>query len=614
MTQNGTVVGIDLGTTNSCIAVMDGDDVIIISNSEGSRTTPSVVAFTEDGERLVGQIAKRQAITNPGNTVFASKRLLGRKHGEEPVQRLMKMLPYDLVSAPNGDVQVAVWGKSYSASEIAAQVLTKMKESAEAYLGHDVKDVVVTVPAYFDDAQRQATKDAGRIAGLNVLRIINEPTAATLAYGIGRENEDERMVAVYDMGGGTFDISVLQLRAGVFEVLATGGDTFLGGEDFDNAIVNWAMEEFRKIHGITLEDDKLARQRLKEASEKAKQELSWALETELNLPFIAQRSGQPIHLELTLNRERLEKLTTVFVERSLAPCRQALADAELTPEDIDEVILVGGQTRMPMVSERVERFFGRKPHLGVNPDEVVAAGAAIQAAILSGEMTDVVLIDVAPLNIGVETAGGVFTTLIQKSTSIPTRRSEVFSTSVDNQPVVPVHVLQGLREMAVDNRSLARLQLTDIPPAPRGVPQIKVTFEIDANGILSVGAEDIASGRNASMTVQPMSGLSDDKIEELEREAADKRLGDADRRDLAEVRNAGETLLYTCERSLEAFGEKLSDVDRRDILADLQALRQGLQANVAKERLHELVRNLEASSHQIYDAMMAEAEQSEEQA
>ena len=601
------IVGIDLGTTNSCLAIMEGDDVVVVSNTGGRGPRPPWSRSRRTGSDWWDRSRAVKPSPTQGTPCLRPSACWA-VNTKSPVQELTRLLPYDLVSAKNGDVHVSVWDKTYSPSELAAEVLSKMKEAAEAYLGYEVRDAVITVPAYFDDAQRQATKDAGRIAGLNVLRIINEPTAATLAYGIGRDDEDERIVAVYDMGGGTFDISILQLRSGVFEVLATGGDTFLGGEDFDNAVVNWAMEEFKKVHGISLESDKLARQRLKEASEKAKQELSYALDTEINLPFIAQRSGQPIHLELRLTRGELEKLTGVYIERSLAPCRQAMEDAELEPSDIDEVILVGGQTRMPLIAERVSKFFNRDPHKGVNPDEVVAAGAAIQGAILSGDMGDVVLIDVAPLNIGVETSGGVFTTLIPKGTPIPTRKSEVFSTSVDNQPVVPVHVLQGLREMAVDNRSLARLQLTDIPPAPRGVPQIKVSFGIDANGILDVNAEDLASGRSSSMTVQPMSGLTDDEIDALEQEATSKRGSDEERRKLAELRNAGETLLYTCERSMEAFGSKLDELDRRDITADLQSLRQGLQASVALDRLQELIRNLESSSHQIDDAMMAEAE------
>lgn len=453
------VIGIDLGTTNSCVAVLQGDDVQVIANAEGSRTTPSVVAFTDEGERLVGQIAKRQSITNPANTIFAAKRLIGRKAKDPEVEEICRFLPYEVVPAANGDAWIRVEGRDYSPSEIGAAVLTKMREAAEAYLGEPVSKAVVTVPAYFDDAQRQATKDAGRIAGLEVERIINEPTAATLAYGLDKAGEN-KTVAVYDLGGGTFDISVLELREGAFEVLSTAGDTFLGGEDFDNVIVDWAAEEFAKEHDIDLREEKLARQRLKEAAEKAKHELSWALETELNLPFIAAASGQPVHLNLTLKRNELEDLCRDLVERSLDPCKTALEDAELEASDIDELLLVGGQTRMPLVIEQVKKFFGREPNNSVNPDEVVASGAAIQGAILTGDVKGIVLLDVVPLNIGVETAGGVFTSLIPKGTTIPTKKSEVFSTSVDNQPIVPVHVLQGLREMAADNKSLARLQST----------------------------------------------------------------------------------------------------------------------------------------------------------
>ncbi len=601
------IIGIDLGTTNSCVAVLEGDDPRVVPNAEGARTTPSVVALTDKGEQLVGQIAKRQAITNPTKTVYAAKRLIGRKYEDAEVQSLAQFLPYKICPAPNGDAWIEVEGRQYSPSEIGAAVLRTLKEAAEAYLGEEVHRAVVTVPAYFDDAQRQATKDAGKIAGLEVERIINEPTAATLAYGLGRADKSNKTVAVYDLGGGTFDISILELRDGAFEVLATSGDTFLGGEDFDNTIVDWAAASFKAEQGIDLRQEKLAKQRLKEAAEKAKHELSWSLDTELNLPFIAAKAGQPIHLNLNLTRRKLEELTRALVERTLGPCKTALADAELGVGDIDELLLVGGQTRMPLVQKLVGEFFKRDPSTGVNPDEVVACGAAIQGAILTGGVKGVVLLDVVPLNIGVETAGGVFTVLIPKGTTIPTRKSEIFSTSVDNQPVVPVHVLQGLREMADDNKSLARLSLTDIPPAPRGVPQIKVSFDINADGILAVSAQDLGTNKSATMTVQPTSGLTENQLEDLASEADAKKSEDAARRELAELRNRAETLLYTCERSLEAFGDKLSATDRGDIENDVIALRRQLDAsNVDSLAIREALTSLETSSHQIYEAMLSD--------
>lgn len=607
MTEKGRIIGIDLGTTNSCVAILDGEDVKVLANVEGSRTTPSVVAYTDD-ELLVGQIAKRQAMTNPEHTVFAVKRFIGQKFRDPKIQELASRLPFALVQADNGDAWVEVKDRRMSPSEVGAAVLGKMKEAAEAYLGEPVSRAVITVPAYFDDAQRQATKDAGAIAGLSVERIINEPTAATLAYGleIDQDRSQPRCVAVYDLGGGTFDISVLELREQAFEVLATCGDTFLGGEDFDNAVLDWAAQAFLDENGVDLREDKLARQRLKEAAEKAKQELSYSEETELNLPFIAANQSGPLHLALTLTRQELESLTQDLVQRTLEPCRQALEDAELSREEIDELVLVGGQTRMPLVRRIAEEFFGKQAHVGVDPDEVVAVGAAIQGGILNGQVEDVVLLDVVPLNIGVETAGGVFTPLIYKGTNIPTRCSEVFSTSVDNQPVVPVHVLQGLREMSVDCRSLAHLQLTDILPAPRGVPQIRVTFDIDTDGILSVSAQDLGSGQSAALTVQPTSGLNQAQIDNLIHEAESQRDHDAVTREMAELRNRAETLIYTCDRALECYSEALGPEHCAEISADMEALRSAIHEGRDPQRVQDALQALEASSHQIYEAMLSD--------
>jgi len=609
----GRIIGIDLGTTNSCVAIMEGEEVRVIANVEGSRTTPSVVAFTDDGERLVGQIAKRQAITNPTNTVYAAKRLIGRRFDDERIQALRGLLPYEIVASDKGDAWIKVWDRRFSPSEIASAVLGKMKEAAEAYLSEEIKRAIITVPAYFDDSQRQATKDAGRIAGLEVERIINEPTAATLAYGLVSAG-GTKTVAVYDLGGGTFDISILEQREGVFEVLATAGDTLLGGEDFDNAIVNWAADRFKEEHGIDLRDEKLATQRLKEAAEKAKHELSWSIETELNLPFIAAEGGQPVHLNMTLSRRELEDLTRDLIQRTLEPCRQVLEETELDVSDIDEILLVGGQTRMPMVITKVQEFFGREPSKSVNPDEVVASGAAIQGAVLEGNVENVLLLDVVPLNIGVETQGGVFSTLIPKNTTIPTRKSEVFSTTVDNQPIVNVHVLQGLREMADDNKSLARLQLTDIPPAPRGVPQIQVSFDINADGILSVYARDLGTGREATVKVTPTSGLTEQQIAALAQEAEAKRAEDVVRRELADLRNRAETLIYTCKRSLEAYGDTLDVAEIEDIRADTEALEHLLERDVSPDELKDALLALENSSHQIYEAMLSEGDAAEDDA
>ncbi|MBK8480111.1 MAG: molecular chaperone DnaK [Proteobacteria bacterium] len=599
-------IGIDLGTTNSCVAVMDGSDPVVIPNSEGSRTTPSIVAFTESGDRLVGQVAKRQAVTNPENTITAVKRLIGRKREDEQVHRMQEACPYAIVAADNGDVRVRVRGRDYAAPEISAIVLTRMKETAEAYLGEEVSDAVLTVPAYFDDAQRQATKDAGRIAGLNVLRIINEPTAAALAYGL--QDRGAQRVVVYDLGGGTFDVSLLELRSGVFEVKATSGDTFLGGEDFDARIVSHLAEGFLAEHQIDLRRDKMALQRLREAAEKAKHELSASLETDINLPFIAaSASGQPLHLTGSLTRGKLESLTEDLIERTVGPCEEALRDANLTKEAIDEVILVGGQTRMPMVQERVAALFGKQANRKVDPDEVVARGAAIQSGVIRGEVEEVLLLDVTPLSLGVETAGGVFTRLIPRNTTIPTRKTEVFSTAVDNQPLVNVHVLQGEREMAGDNKSLAYFQLEGIPPAPRGVPQIQVTFDIDANGIVNVGARDLGTGREQTVRVVPTSGLTESEIERMIGEAEEHREQDRRKRDDAELRVNAETLVYTTEGAMREYGTLLSAQDLEDIRQDLEHCKQVLEHVGGEDALQKAMERLQDSSYRFAAVMYDDA-------
>ena len=598
------IIGIDLGTTNSCVAYIEGGAPVVIPNAEGSRTTPSVVAITNQGERLVGQIAKRQAITNPKNTVFASKRLIGRKMQSEEIQSYVGRLPYQIVPAPNGDAWIDIQGKPYSPAQVGSFVLKKMKETAEEYLGQEVTEAVITVPAYFNDLQRQATKDAGQIAGLNVLRIINEPTAAALAYGLDRQRAE--LVAVYDLGGGTFDISVLELSDGVFEVRSTSGDTYLGGEDFDFCIIDHLLSTFFEQTQIDLSQDSMALQRLKEAAEKAKHELSSSLETEINIPFIAANAQGPQHLITALTRAQLEAMVEHLVERSIEPCRIALEDAGLTVSDIDAVLLVGGMTRMPRVQERVAEFFGRQPTKGLNPDEVVAVGAAIQGGVLDGEVDDVVLLDVTPLSLGVETQGGVMTKIIEKNTTIPFSSSQVFSTAVDNQPFVQVHVLQGERPLAKDNRSLARFTLLGIPPAPRGVPEIEVSFEIDANGILSVSARDLGTGRQQQVEVRASGGLSDAEIQRMVQEAEQHQAQDAIRRELVALRNQAHTLLHSTESSLKEYSHVLSPLDIAEIHQDMETLKLSVNTQDPEELLL-ATQNLEQSAYRISEAIYQQA-------
>lgn len=600
----GKVIGIDLGTTNSCVAVMSAGDPVVIANAEGSRTTPSVVAITDKGERLVGQIAKRQAITNPENTIFSVKRLMGRKFNSKQVQDAMKRLPYKIVEAPNGDAHVVIRGKHYSPPEVSAMILQKMRQTAEDYLGEKVTEAVITVPAYFDDSQRQATKDAGQIAGLNVLRIINEPTAASLAYGLDKK-KDER-IAVYDLGGGTFDVSVLEIGEGVFEVKSTNGDTFLGGDDFDQRVMDWLVDEFRKDQGIDLRKDRMALQRLKEAAERAKIELSSAQESEINLPFITADASGPKHLVIKLTRAKLEQLADDLVQRTIDPCKKALSDASVSARDIHEVVLVGGMTRMPKVIQAVREFFAKEPHKGVNPDEVVAIGAAVQGGVLKGDVKDVLLLDVTPLTLGIETLGGVFTHLIERNTTVPTKKSQIFSTAADNQTAVTIRVFQGEREMANDNKLLGQFDLVGIPSAPRGMPQIEVTFDIDANGIVHVSAKDLGTQKEQSIKITASSGLSKEEIDKMVKDAQSHTEEDKKRRRLAEARNQADTMIYTTEKNLSEHGDKIGDEEKTKITEAIASTRKAVEAD-DPAAIESAVQALTTASHKLAEEMYKKA-------
>lgn len=597
----GKAIGIDLGTTNSVVAVVQGGEPVVIPNQEGTRTTPSVVAFTEKGERLVGQIAKRQAITNPENTIFSIKRLMGRKFNTAEVDHARKRLPYKIVSAANNDAHVEARGKVYSPPEISAMILQKLKQAAEDYLGEPVTEAVITVPAYFDDSQRQATKDAGKIAGLNVLRIINEPTAAALAYGLDKKKEEK--IAVYDLGGGTFDVSVLEIGEGVIEVRSTNGDTYLGGDDFDLRVIDWMVEEFKKDQGIDLRGDRMALQRLKEAAERAKIELSTATETEINLPFVTADAAGPKHLLMKLTRAKLEQLTGDLIEKTTGPCKTALKDAALSQSNIDEVILVGGQIRMPKVHQTVQSFFNKEPNKSVNPDEVVAVGAAIQAAVLKGEVKEVLLLDVTPLSLGIETLGGIFTKIIEKNTTIPTKKSQVFSTASDNQPAVTIKIHQGEREMASDNKLLGVFELVGIPSAPRGVPQIEVSFDIDANGILHVSAKDLGTGKEQSIRITASGGLTEDEIKKMMRDAESHADEDKKKKDLIQAKNEADTLVYTSEKSLKEYGDKLTEQERKDLESAIAKCKNLKDTSGNTEEIKAAIDELTKASYKIVEHM-----------